>query len=509
MSFSRALFRNGDSASKLRPAMNSKDSKFKDIRIILSNMAGLFAVSAIMLAAMAIVCYVIGEPASAPGFLEACVISLAFFLSLKLAFPVAMDLELRHAMIVAAAAYLLVPAVSAIPFVAIEHMAILDAFFEAISGWTGSGFTMILFPEHSPLAIQLWRSVTQWIGGIGVIVLMVTILIRPGTSTYIMYKSEARKERIMPSIRSTINTIWFLYLILTLAGVVMLILVGMPLWDSINHSMVAIGTGGFSIYSDSIAHYNSVPVEAVLMVIMFMGALPFIYIYKILKNPWNKANADVQVRWFVSIIVLGVALLTLETYLQSGQLFESLRVSAFQFISGVTCTGLQTSMMSDWSHTSLLILSLAMIIGGCAGSTAGGIKVARVIFLTSELGLWFKRTLMPRNAIVTIKMNNRRINEEVFSKELSEATLITFLWVITILAGVMIISHIAPPGYGLDKIIFTVCSAQGNVGLSVGIIEPGMHIIGKITIIVNMWIGRLEIIPVTLLIRYFLKGFRI
>lgn len=482
---------------------------YKHIKVIMSNLAGLFAIMAILLAVMTVTCFILEEPAAAPGFAISFLISGVIYVILKFLFPKSEELELRHAMIFAALAYFIVPAVSAIPFISIEHMTILDAFFEAISGWTGSGFTMILYPEHSTHAIQLWRSVIQWIGGIGVIVLMVSILIRPGTSTYILYQSEARKERIQPSIRSTIKTIWALYLVLTFLGIILLMMVGMPLWDSINHCMVAISTGGFSIYSDSIAHYNSVPVEFVLMIIMVLGALPFVFIFRLIKSPKSMFNEDMQVKAFLLIILVGVAALTLELFIGTGHLFESLRLAAFQFVSAITCTGLQTSMMADWSSTALLILSLAMIIGGCAGSTAGGIKIARAIFLNNAVDVWIKRMLYPRNAIITIKMGNKRIGEDVFSKELSEATLISFLWLVTLLASVMVLSHYVPPGFDIGKVFFTVCSAQGNVGLSVGIVDSSLHYIGKIMLMINMWIGRLEIVPVTLLIRYLIKGFKI
>ncbi len=496
-------------SSRLGHLENNRLVSFRNLRIILSNLTGLFAVTAILLAAMILACVIFGELADIPGFAAAFAVSGGLALGLKIAFPRAEDLELRHARIVAAIAYLAVPAVSALPFLFIEHMPYVDSFFEAISGWTGTGFSMIMQPEHSTHAILLWRSVMQWIGGIGVIVLMVSILIRPGTSTYIMYQSEARKERIQPSIRSTIKTIWFLYFALTALGIALLVVVGMPLWDSINHCMVAIGTGGFSIYADSIAHYDSAPIELVLMVIMFLGALPFAYIYKTVKNPKGLTVNDPQVRAFVILILLGIALLSAELFLKHYALFDAIRLSAFQLVSGITCTGLQTSMMADWSPTALLILSIAMIIGGCAGSTAGGIKVARAIFLSDELGLWMKRTLLPRNAIVTIKMGNKRVSEDVVNKELAEAALISFLWILTILVSVMVLSHVIPPGYDLSKIIFTVCSAQGNVGLWCGIIDPSTHVVGKVMLMINMWIGRLEIIPVTLLIRYLIKGFKV
>jgi trk system potassium uptake protein TrkH len=165
--------------------------------------------------------------------------------------------------------------------------------------------------------------------------------------------------------------------------------------------------------------------------------------------------------------------------------------------------------MQGWTPTALLILSIAMIIGGCAGSTAGGIKVARAIFLGNEIKLWFKKTLLPKNAIITIKIGDRRLTEDVVNKELAEATLISFLWIITILLGVMSLSHVLGPSYDISKIIFEVCSAQGNVGLSCGIVNQSLHYIGKIVLILNMWVGRLEIIPVTLLLRSLLKGFKV
>ncbi|OPY29057.1 MAG: potassium transporter [Methanocella sp. PtaU1.Bin125] len=499
-------------ASSIYSQLERSGSKFvayRHIRIILSNLTGLFAVTAILMAVMTAISFMLGEGYAAPGFAVSFAVSGLAALALKIAFPVPEELELRHAMLVAALAYLIVPAVSTIPFVMVEQMSVLDAFFEAISGWSCTGLTMITYPEQSTHIIQLFRSVTEWIGGIGVILLMVTILIRPGTSTYIMYQSEARKDKIKPSIRSTINMIWFLYFVLTLLGVALLVIAGMPVWDSINHSMVAIGTGGFSVWSDSIAHYQSIPIEIGTLIVMILGALPFVFIYKSVKNPKSLWALDSEVKAFFIIIVVGVSLLTIENYLQHGQFFASLRISAYQFISGLTTTGLSTTDITGWSHSALVILSIAGIIGGCAGSTSGGLKVSRIVFLIKEFELWMKRTLLPRNAIVTLKIGNKRLAEDLVRKELSEAALISFLYLVSILVSVMILSHLVAPGYDLSTIVFQVCSAQGNVGLQTAICSPAMHWIGKVLFIVNMWIGRLEIIPVTLLIRYMIKGFRI
>ncbi len=481
----------------------------KHINIILSNLTGLFAITAALMAFMVIVCFILNEAYAAPGFLIALVISGGLALVLKVIFPRTEELELRHAMVVAAIAYLAVPVVSIFPFLMVQHMSLLDSFFESISSWTCTGLTMIPYPEHSSRSVLLYRSVIEWIGGIGVILLMVTILIRPGTSTYLMYQSEARKDKIMPSIRSTIKMIWFLYFILTVGGVALLIMAGMPLWDSINHSMVTIGTGGSSIYSDSIAHYDSFPIEIATMIMMIIGALPFLFLYKCIKNPKGLLNLDSEVKAFFFILLVGVVLVTAENYLHMGDWVSTFRHSIYLFVACLTSGGLQTSTLAGWSYTSLLIMSIAAIIGGCAGSTSGGLKVARAMFLVTEFRLWLKRTLLPRNAIVTIKIGNKRLGDDVITKELSEAALISFLYLITILVSVMVLSHVVDPKFDLSQIIFAICSAQGNVGIQNDLINQGMSSIGKILLIINMWLGRLEIIPVLLLLRSLFKGFKV
>lgn len=482
-------------------------SSGRDLRIILSNLKGLFLVIGAIMMAMAIVSIAIGHPEASEGFLYGGGIGLAIGILLKSIYPRSLEPELRHAMVIAAIAYLIVPAISSIPFVATEHMGWLDAFFEAISGWTGSGFSMIAQPEASNPLIQLWRSSIQWIGGLGVIVLMVTILMRPGTSTYMLYQSEARKEKILPSISSTLNIIWGLYLVLTILAVLLLFAVGMSAWDALNTSLSAISTGGFSLYSDSIAAYHSTPVELALLPIMIAGALPFSVLYRAARGIAPNIFRDTQVKVFLSIIILGILILAAENYGFYNNIGATLRYSAFQFISAITCAGFQSADVSQWSQSALLIMSIAMVIGGCAGSTAGGIKVARAIFVGNEVRLWIARMLRTKNSIVAIKIGGKRVTEDVVDQEMAEASLISFLWLISITTSVFLLAHIVGQQFDLSHIIFAVCSAQGNVGITCGVINPSLPISGKILVIINMWIGRLEIIPVMVLIRFLIKGF--
>lgn len=480
----------------------------RDIKIILNNLKGLFVVIGIVMLAMAILSWYTGDSQSAMGFLYGAVIGIGIGLILRITLPGSINPELKHAMIIAALAYLIVPAISMIPFITVINMTPIDAFFEAISGWTGSGFSMITKPESVSPMIQLWRSVTQWIGGLGVIVLMVTILIRPGTSTFMLYQSEARKDKIHPSIRSTIKTIWGLYVVLTIAGLLLLYFAGMPVWDALNTAMAAIGTGGFSIYGDSIAAYHSILIEIAVIPIMIAGALPFVVIYKTFRKNIFSLIHDAQVRSFFVIILIGAALLTIQNYFFYQSISVSLRYSVFQFISAVTCAGFQTTDISQWSQPALLIVTIAMVIGGCAGSTAGGIKVARTIFLNDQVKLWFAKVLRSKNAVMVLTINNKRVTEDIISSELTEATFISFLWVVSIVLSVFLLSNVLGPDFDLSHVIFAVSSAMGNVGLTCGIVNPDLSDLGKIVIILDMWIGRLEIIPVLLLVRYLAKGLR-
>lgn len=481
---------------------------FADIKIILNNLKGIFLIIGLVMLLMALLSYYLGYTISATAFGYGAVIGIGMGLLLRIAFPGSINPELKHAMIIAALAYLIVPLISMIPYVLVAHMTPVDAFFEAISGWTGTGFSMIDKPESVSPMIQLWRSLTQWIGGLGVIVLMVSILIRPGTSTYMLYKSETRTDKIHPSIGSTIKTIWGLYVGFTITGLVLLYAAGLPIWDALNLSMTAIGTGGFSIYGASLATYDSALIEILVLLIIMAGSIPFVVFYKTFQKGLSSLFNDSQVRTFIGIILVGATLLIIENYYFYGNLLTSVRYSGFQFISAITSAGFQTTDITQWSQPALLIMTLAAVTGGCAGSTTGGIKIARVIFLKDQVRLWFAKVLRSKNSVTILTINDKRVTEDLISSELTEATFISFLWVVCVFLSVFLLSNIVGSNYDLGHVLFDVSAAMGNTGISSGIINPGLSDTGKIIIIVDMWVGRLEIIPVMLLVRYVFKGFR-
>jgi len=432
------------------------------------------------------------------------------------------ETKLKHGMVIAAFGWLLVALLVSLPFVLTAVLARsassafpsltyfrdpASAFFESISGYTGTGLTMVARADLLPHTIQWWRSFTEWIGGMGVIVLMLTILAgpRPGAATYSLYYAEARGEKIHPSIVSTLRTMWWIFLLYTFISVVMLWGAGMPIWDAVNHAMTGISTGGFSVTANSIASYHSVTIELVLLPIMIFGAISFAVHYELMRGNAAILIKDVQTRWLLLLLAAGSLFLGLENSLALGPV-RALRDSAFQFVSAMTCTGFQTVDIRSWSDTAKLVLAAGMVFGGAAGSTAGGIKVIRMIILMKGVQWRFRRIISPRGAIVPFRIGPTVVDQAEVGQRLEDASLITFLWLVFLMLGVIVLLHTSPPGFTLSDVIFEVASAQGNVGLSVGITSPTMPILSKLALCFNMWIGRLEIIPVLMLIRAIFRG---
>ena len=494
----------------------------QDLFIILRDLGLLIPVVGLMALVSMIMPLIYGESfALGPLAITA---ATSFVLGAMLYFPlrkVAGDTQLKHGLIIAAFGWLVVAALGSMPLVltaimvdpsaSTETLQVFrnpaSAFFESISGFTGTGLTMAARADLLPKSLQWWRSFIQWIGGMGVIVLMLAILAgpRPGAANHSLYYAEARSERIHPSITSTLRTMWWIFFLYTFISVIALWGAGMPMWESINHAMTAIATGGFSVTDNSIASYNSLPIELVLIPIMLLGAISFAVHYEMMRgNGWILWR-DFQTRWFLIIAAIGISVLTLENLGVIGG-FQSLRESAFQMVSSITCTGFQTADLSTWSPTGKLLLSTAMFIGGAAGSTAGGIKVMRMLILMKGVQWRFRKIVSPRQALVPFRIGDSTIDESQVGQRLEDAALITFLWLVFLGMGIFVLLHTVPPEYTLADVVFEVASAQGNVGLSVGITHPAMSLASKLMLCFNMWIGRLEIIPVLMLVRALFFG---
>ena len=413
----------------------------------------------------------------------------------------------------------------------------LHAVFESMSGWTGSGLTMAIREPSLPRAVQWWRSFIQWVGGVGVIVLTVSILSRPGSGSYALYRSEAREQRIHPSIVSTVRTVWKLVVAYTLLAFGMLfaaiwasesayarsLSLGETAWQALNHAMTGLTTGGFSVTDNSIATYGSPLVEATLLPIMILGAIAFPVHYVVLSDRnVRELVADLQTRWLFVLLGAGVVVLSAQnvasvrattdafatgsflpisaSLLDWAQL-DAVRDSTFQWISALTCTGFQSAPIGRWIAGAKVLVVGAMTLGGAAGSTVGGIKIVRGYTVARGIVWQFSRVFLPESAVVSAKLGDRTLDREAMEREFGEAAIVTLLWLLALVAGSLVLVNVAGPEFGYADALFEVASAQGNVGLSSGITGPSMSPAAEAMFILNMWIGRLEIIPVLVFVR--------
>ncbi|WP_232833865.1 TrkH family potassium uptake protein [Saliphagus sp. LR7] len=383
----------------------------------------------------------------------------------------------------------------------------LDAVFESMSGFTGTGLTMAVIEEQLPRSLHWWRSFTEWIGGVGVIVLTVAILARPGSGSLTLYESEARSEKIHPSIVNTVTEIWKIYLGLTIGSVVLFLLVGMPLWDAINHGMTGISTGGFSVHADSIAHYGSPLIEYAVVPVMIAGSIAFPVHYLIFKGELRNFYTDLQTRWVFLWFSIGSIILT--ALLLSNQQYESveetIRIGLFQFVSATSNTGFGTTTIGSgteraWTAGATFIACIGMLTGASAGSTVSGLKLVRVITLVKGTVWQIQDVFYPSSAVRHLQMGQRTLDEDQVQREYTEATVVFVLWIAFLIIGVAVLLRTHSSAFPVEYIIFDVMSAQSNVGLDAGVVRPEMPSIAKGMIIVNMWVGRLEIIPVAVLL---------
>jgi len=497
----------------------------RDIGRILEALGGLMLVSLV-------VPVIWGEYYALPALLVSAVIPLGIGRVMYQRFRDAEAPGRLHGMIVAASGWFSVGMFGSLPFLLIAwsvqlgvpgfttpaQTATLAAFteplnalFESTSGFTGTGLTMTDNEEVLPRTLQWWRTFSEWIGGVGVIVLTTAILSRPGSGSLTLYESEARSEKIHPSIVSTVRTIWWIFILFTFISILALWLAGMPIWGAINHGMTGLATGGFSITDQSIATYDSVTIDAVLIPIMLLGSIAFPVHYLILQGDLRNFYADLQTRWVFTYIGLGSALLWSFLYYAGPYEtpFTALRYGLFQFVSAATCTGFQTAVDSTnvalgrWPSYAQLTVTFGMFVGGAAGSTAGGIKLIRGLTLANGIRHHIADVFYPETAIRRLEINGRRLDDEEAGREFMEAAIIVVLWITFFVVGTFVLLLTLPSGeYSLANGLFEVASAQGNVGLSSGITGPeSLPTIGKVAFLFHMWIGRLEIIPVLVMLR--------
>lgn len=449
------------------------------------------------------VAFLLGESYLIPYFAIPAAISLGIGIFLRQKFEHE-ELMLGNAMVLVASSWIILSILGSIPIMFGSKLSPLDALFESTSGFTATGLTMFKTGAghiDAPQTIQFWRSLTEWVGGLGVIVLFLTILMRVGKAARKLYEAEARTHRIETSIISTARSIWKIYVLFTVLGIVAFFFAGMPLWEAINHSMTGIATGGFTVTANSFAGYDA-PILIVAVIIMLMGAISFIVHRRVIGGEWREFFRNTEVRLMFALIVLSSIALAWSVGAKGG---------IFQPVSALTGTGFSVpgqGIPSDvpfvsgesWGPLQKSILSVLMISGGGYGSTSSAIKLVRTVIVLGAVYWLIKRSFLPERAVVPLKIGKSVYTEE----EVMQAAIYAFVYIIVLVGGALVVMAAMPGESALD-VFFDSASAQGNVGLSTGVTSATMPAVAKVTFIIQMLAGRLEILPVVALLGYFIE----
>jgi len=410
-------------------------------------------------------------------------------------------LNLQQAFLLTTLSWLSIAIFGSIPFLLSEmKLSFVDAFFESMSGITTTGSTIITNLNDSPKSILIWRAILQWLGGIGIIVMAITILPLLNIGGMQLFRMEnSDTEKILPKTREVTLIISTIYISLTLACGISYWFGGMNVFDGISHAMTTIATGGFSNYSESIGYFQNAKIETISIIFIILGSMPFIAYIKFVKGNKNIFFKDSQIKGLIYILIFSIFLMLL--YLNIGNkeynFIESLRISAFNVVSILSGTGYVTDDFGAWGKFPLMFFLFLMFIGGCAGSTTCGIKIFRFQILGHFIVNQLKKLIYP-HGVFSIKYNNEKIsNTFIYS-------IITFIFIyffiFFILATLLSLN-------GLDFItaISGAASAISNVGPGLGeIIGPNGNFsnlpnFSKLSLSFGMLLGRLELFAVLVL----------
>jgi trk system potassium uptake protein TrkH len=406
-------------------------------------------------------------------------------------------LELRQAFLLTNSAWISIALFGSIPFMLSEiDMSFTDAIFESTSGITTTGATVINNLDTTSHGILIWRALLQWLGGVGIIVMALAVLPMLSIGGMQLFKTESYEtpDKVVPKAASFAAGISMVYISLTTLWALMLWIAGMPIFDSIAHAMTTIATGGYSTKSESLAAFGSSSIEIIIIFGMIVGSLPFVHYLSISKNGFKNLIKDDQVKLFLTLIIFVVFVISIYLSFQNIPFVDAIRLSSFNVISILTGTGFGTSDFNNWGGFPTTILLILMFVGGCAGSTTCGLRMARIQVLVANAKAQISKLIRP-HAVVVSYYNQKPIPENVAESVMG----FFFLYIISFAIIACLLGML-----GLDLItaISGAASAIGNVGPGLGdIIGPTgsyqtIPDMGKFFLCAGMILGRLEIFAI-------------
>ena len=411
-------------------------------------------------------------------------------------------LNLRQTFLFSSLAWVMVAAFGSLPFLlSTQNFTLSEAFFESMSGITTTGATIISDLDNSPKSILLWRAIMQWLGGIGIVVMAITILplLKVGGMQLFKMEGPGSTEKILPRTIEVATIIISTYIVLTFICGLFYWIFGMTVFDSVSHAMTTIATGGFSTHNDSIGFFKNSNIEIVASIFIILGSIPFISYLKFAQGNKKIFFQDVQIKGLIYLLAISIFIMFFYLILinYESSLLDKIRISSFNVISILSGTGYVTDDFGLWGKFSLIFFLLLMFIGGCAGSTACGIKIFRLQMLLIFLKNQIQKLVSPNSVIIT-KYNSQKISDSFINSVI--IFIFTFLFIFLIIAMLLSIS-------GLDLItsISGAASSISNVGPGLGeMIGPNGNYreipdLSKWILSAGMLLGRLELFAVLVL----------
>ena len=472
-----------------------------NVRLIVRLLGAILLLEALTMLPALVIAMVYGE-GDAMALLVSMVITAAVALPTQLFFrPEEKNLRAREGFVIVALAWVLLSAFGALPFVFSGVLPnYIDAMFETVSGFTTTGSTVLEVFEGQPHGIMFWRSFTHWIGGMGVLVLTLALLAQIiGRASHLMRAESPGPEfsKILPKTGNTAKALYLIYGALTVLEFVLLMLAGLSPYDAAIHAMGTAGTGGFSNYGASVGGLNNPAVEIIITIFMIIFSVNFALFYRTLTGHLRESLRSEELHWFLAIFGIAALAITLIILPQYGSFGTALRYGCFQVATIMSTTGYATADFNLWPEAAKMILFLLMFVGACAGSTAGGIKVVRVALLVKQGLREVRRTFQPRRVSV-VRFEGRGVEQSM----LSQIAVFFFVYIALVLAGSLILSLSGP--YGFETNFTAALTCMSNVGPGFADVGPmgnfaGYNALGKITLILLMLAGRLEIFPILVL----------
>ena len=410
-------------------------------------------------------------------------------------------LTVRQAFVLTTVSWIVVAAFAALPFAFSDlNLSYADAYFEAMSGLTTTGSTVIVGLDEAPPGILLWRALLQWLGGIGIIVTAIAILpmLRVGGMQLFHTESSDSSEKVLPRAAQLAGAIGMIYLGLTVSNGIAYWAAGMTPFEAVCHSMTTIATGGFSTSDDSLGHFGNTAIEGIATVYMVLGSLPFVLYLQAVRGGWGALVRDTQVRWFFGLVLFFlVALAGWQMAANNAAITDAFREAAFNGISILTGTGYSTADFSAWGTFALPVFTLLMFIGGCTGATTGGVKVFRMQVLASTSLSQIRQLIQPHGVFIS-KFNRRPIPESV------PPAVMGFFFLFVVCFG-LVAMGLALMGLDYVTSVSGAATAIANVGPGLGetigpsgtfqpLPEPAKWLLSA-----TMLLGRLELFTVLVL----------